>query len=345
VEGPDGDDDFDIRVNFTIDVTALILVGGTVYVSGAFTAIDGQRRDGLAGMDAVSGRLLAWSPQPRSVRGRGGARALAAVDGKLYVGGAFTRIGSVVREGLAAFDAATGALTAWNPAVSFDTIVGVRTLVIDRGTLYVGGDFDKVNGQRRWGLAAFNLATGTLTAWTPRAVQYVDIDAWALAIAGDTVYIGGQFDAMENERRLSLAAVDARSGRLLPWRADLERADDDQGIATSLAVVGDRLYVGGAFDSIGGRSRTNLAAFNTTTGALSPWNPRPSSEVLSLAAAGNDVLAGGAFKGVDSERRHTLAAIDLDTGALQPFDAQPRVTSTSTPPAQTPLPRTATAFS
>ena len=141
VEGPDDDDHLVSRLDFTVDVTALCVVGDTVYVGGAFTAIDGQRRDGLAAVDAVSGRLLAWDPRPGWVRRAcgGAVHALAAAGGTLYVGGAFTRMGSVVRRGLAAFDAATGALTAWNPAVSFDTIVGVRALVIDRGRLYVGG--------------------------------------------------------------------------------------------------------------------------------------------------------------------------------------------------------------
>ncbi len=43
--------------------------------------------------------------------------ALAAA-GKIYVAGEFTRVGSARREHLAAFDAATGSLNAWNPGVS-----------------------------------------------------------------------------------------------------------------------------------------------------------------------------------------------------------------------------------
>ena len=48
----------------------------------------------------------------------GRVNALAAAAGKIYVAGEFTRVGSARREHLAAFDAATGALAAWNPGVS-----------------------------------------------------------------------------------------------------------------------------------------------------------------------------------------------------------------------------------
>src|SRR3954468_1406653 len=86
-------------------VTALCVIGDTVYVAGAFERIDGQRRDGfaeLAAVDAVSGRVRAWAPHMDGV-----AHALAAASGKLYVGGEFTRVGSARRRYLAAFDAAT----------------------------------------------------------------------------------------------------------------------------------------------------------------------------------------------------------------------------------------------
>lgn len=116
------------------------------------------------------------------------------------MGGAFSRIGSAVRRRLAAFDATTGALTAWHPGVTPDTTVGVSALMVDRGTLYAGGLFDAIDGQKRANLAAFDVASGALTAWNPRS----DYDVVALAPSGDTVFVG-----------------DARTGKVLPWRADV----------------------------------------------------------------------------------------------------------------------------
>jgi hypothetical protein len=118
--------------------------------------------------------------------------AFVAAPGTVYVGGDFTRMGSASRRRLAAFDATTGALTAWNPGVAGrvrSTIdPQVTALVLDRGRLYVGGLFTDVGGRDRLGLAAFDIATGALTTWSPDAGW-----VYALAVAGDSVFVGGDF--------------------------------------------------------------------------------------------------------------------------------------------------------
>ena len=81
----------------------------------------------------------------------------------------------------------------------------------------------------------------------------------------------------------------------------------------ALLVAGDRVYVGGEFDSIGGESRTNLAALDATTGVPSPRNPRPDDTVFSLAASGSQLVVGGDFHGVGSEAHSGLGALDLTT--------------------------------
>jgi len=83
----------------------------------------------------------------------------------------FALIGSARRTGLAAFDAATGALTAWNPAVSGRVYAGyeedVFALLVAGGRLYVAGGFTGVAGYGRHSTAAFDAATGALTTWKP----------------------------------------------------------------------------------------------------------------------------------------------------------------------------------
>jgi hypothetical protein len=246
-----------------------------------------------------------------------------------YVGGHFTRMGPASRGRLAAFDATTGTLTAWNPGVAgrvrSATEPVVTVLLPDRGRLYVGGRFTEVGGRDRYGLAAFDDATGALTTWNPDPGE-----VFALALTGDTVYAGGFFSTGERDELgelvgaewQSLAAFDARTGRLLPWRADVVN-DPDPGWLYALAVVGDRLFVGGEFASIAGQQRENVGAVSAATGVLRDWNPRPSDGVSSLVAAGDGVLLGGAFSGLDSQSRNGLAAVELGTGTLLPFDAHP----------------------
>lgn len=139
-------------------VNSLAVLGDTVYIGGQFARIDGQPRNKLAAVDAVSGRVRAWKPRVDAYW----VNALAAAAGKLYVAGDLAR-----RDHLAAFDAATGALDGWNPGVSERDLPGddvsVRELAVDGGTLYVAGQFDRIAGQARPGIAAFDIATGALS--------------------------------------------------------------------------------------------------------------------------------------------------------------------------------------
>ena len=94
-------------------MSALAVVGDTVFVGGIFRSINGQPRANLAALDRVSGRLLPWNPRVDA-----DVVALAATNGVLYAGGRFDRVEGTARNGLAAFDAASGALAAWNPGLT-----------------------------------------------------------------------------------------------------------------------------------------------------------------------------------------------------------------------------------
>ena len=299
-------------------VTALSVVGDTLYVGGVFASIGGQARTHLAAVNARTGEPLPWNPRPDAE-----VNALAAAGGTVYVGGRFTRVGPVSRLGIAAFDAATGAMAAWSPGVSGRvreaTDPVVTELVVDRGRLYVGGRFGEIGGQGRYGLAAFELTTGALARWTPRGGEIE-----ALAVSGDTVYAGGSamhFSGLGFEEG-GMAAFDARTGRSLPG-PEILGDEESEAFVSALAVVGDRLYVGGSFASIGGQRRRNLGVISVTGGEPVGWDPRPSGQVRSLAAAGDGVLVGGAFSGLDSRPRGGLAAIALDGATLLPFAPNP----------------------
>ena len=280
----------------TAYVLALGVVDGTVYVGGVFASINGRPRRYLGAVNARTGRVLAWNPRPNWQ-----VNALAAAAGRLYAGGDFTRIGGARRGRLAAFDADTGALTAWKPTVTgrrwsaADPTVSV--LVVDSGRLYVGGMFTSAGGRDRNGLAAFDIASGALNAWNP---GYVYPSA-AVAVAGNRVYVGGTFLGVGREpdefERTALAALDARTGRVLPWRADAilgrEQADaNDPGLIDALAVVGDHLYVGGTFVELAGELSENVGVVSATTGASIPWELPPGDSDYSLVAGGDRVLVG-----------------------------------------------------
>jgi len=101
----------------------------------------------------------------------GRVRAIDYSGGVVYIGGSFTHVrppggtsGQVVRNHVAAFDAATGSLLPWNPNANG----AVRALVVAGSTVYIGGDFSTVGGHARSHVAAVDKA-GVLLPWNPRA--------------------------------------------------------------------------------------------------------------------------------------------------------------------------------
>jgi predicted small secreted protein len=210
------------------DVDALAVSGQTVYVGGYFTTIGGQARDHIAAVDASTGTVSAWYPggtgSGYSRRGGSSVYALAVSRQSVYVGGSFTSIGGQTRHDLAAVDARTGTVTAWNPGATpvYGLASVVYALAVSGQTVYAGGAFTAIGGQARNGLAAVDASTGTVTAWNPAPGnnRYGNPGVSALAVSGQTAYVSGDFPAIGGQARDGLAALEARTGAVTAWNPD-----------------------------------------------------------------------------------------------------------------------------
>jgi hypothetical protein len=152
----------------------------------------------------------------------------------------------------------------------------------------------------------------------------------AVVEVGNRVFLAGEFtgvmppgsstnkareDPTPVVPRKYLAALDVTTGALLDWDAHPD------GPVLSLAVSPDgrRLYLGGQFRNVGGRSTARLAAVDIETGASDPnfTPPEPNAYVKAMALAGDRLIIGGAFNLIGTEARSQLAALDATTGDLR----------------------------
>lgn len=144
--------------------------------------------------DANEPKTVSSDPLP-TAQIDGVAWTQAVVGDRVFVGGSFTTArpaGSPAgtntdpRANIMAFDINTGALDQ-NFKPVFDGQILSMALSPDKSTLYVGGDFTKVDGQWRVRLAAFDTATGQLKAnFRPVAGSTVR----TLAANDNTVFAG-----------------------------------------------------------------------------------------------------------------------------------------------------------
>ncbi|CAA9320657.1 MAG: hypothetical protein AVDCRST_MAG56-6941 [uncultured Cytophagales bacterium] len=278
-------------------VSTLYLHEGQLYISGGFDKIKGQARTNFAVVNASTGELSDWAPNPNGAIG-----TMIVSDNILYVGGFFTYLSDAPRAHAAAFDLATRKLTGWNPSLNRY----VRSIIISGSAAYLCGDFDRVGNQPKPYLAAVTLDTGQLTSWSPGPDRYVE----ALALQGNVLYAGGSFTRIANEARQGLAAFDPATGQLLPFDIGLQIASS----ISAIVPVNNLLYLGGSYRAADGQRRF-LGALDVQTGRFTSWDPKPTFTVLEIAVSGNSIFAGGSFESIGGYYRSNVAALDATTGA------------------------------
>ncbi|MDW5593119.1 hypothetical protein VSS74_02135 [Conexibacter stalactiti] len=228
-------------------VYSLLAHDGRLYTGGWFRAIDGQPRSGLATFDLADGRLTPWSVDVSFGRGGGapitGVRALAVLDGALYLGGLFEEVDGVRRWSLAAVDVDDGSLLPWDPEAIGDGRPipqgRIYTLQAGGGSVYVGGRFTTGAGDQA-NAAALDAVTGARSGTLPSSAFSTNV----MLLDGSTLYLATE----------SLRAIDLTTG-LTTW--DVSPYSE----VHALSLAGTRLDVGGSFASIGLSPTSGYARF------------------------------------------------------------------------------------
>jgi hypothetical protein len=301
----------------TVGTRAIAVNGSDVVAGGTFINVGGVERRNLAAIDLNTGQATAFNPPMKGQYSAFLSVDAVAVtnDGVVWAGGEFATEAPNPRSNLAAFDATSGALTSFHR----DPNGPVSALLASGPSVYVGGGFTAVGGSARHNVAALRHVPGD-----DGTVQSFDVatdgPVRALALAGDTLYLGGQFQnvntalASLTRARKNAAAVDAATGLARAWDPNLD------GPVNALAVSADSVFAGGEFANVNGSTmRQRLAAFDRQVGSARAWAPSADAPVRSLALHGPTVFAAGDFATVNGTGRRGIAALDAQTGAADPL--------------------------
>lgn len=248
--------------------------------------------------------------------------AVVYANDLVYIGGNFTRVGPPTG-GFAGVDLSSGQTLA--PYALLNGVVHAQ-VPDGNGGWFIGGTFSSIQGQTRYDLAHLG-ADGSLTSWDPNASgpPSGSTTIFALALSGNTLYVGGTYSHLGGQTRNGLAAVDATTGALLSW--DPFGSTINQNVS-SLLVSGSTLYVGGSFGAIGGQVRSDIAAIDIGTGSVTAWNPGADGAVdcMILGPYAGTLTVGGAFTHIGGQARARLAMLDATTGQPSSWNPGPNGT-------------------
>ena len=268
----------------------------------------------------------------------GEVQSIYQVGNKVIVGGSFTQVQDTDANGgalftrryIVAFDATTGKVdTSFAPVL--DGVVNVILPTADGTGVYIGGDFNTVNGTNRRKVARLLVSNGSLvTSFNMGGANGLVRD---LRLVGSELYVAGHFTTLGGQTRRFLGSLNPTTGKV-DTKLNLNLTGLKNGgigkvIKFDTDTAGTKLIFIGNFTAVNGLSRVQaaMADLTTTPATLSNWSTTFYTSVCSnsfdsylrdvdMAEDGSYAIAvtTGSYGGINSSC-DTIARFETSTAA------------------------------
>lgn len=322
---------FDPKLN-NREVSYLDAHGNDLIIGGLFSMVGDSSRQYIALIDTGTYALESWHPLPSDE-----VQTISYSSGKIFVGGAFTGLQSVARNGLAGFDGTTGQVLPFNPApTTFFTTYWVKKMAVRGDTLFSLVRTNDLNAaQEQDQLFLYSRSTG---------VQLPTPSLNAQAI-GDFLFDGNyMYAATDNYiRRYVLPGLGQDGGWIANFNSAI--ASEPQALcqdSTTIYAVGDNRTGSGTtfpfspymrfsrIDKTNSSNSTNYLLYDSvgvgTNTVVDSYTPL----VYHAALADSILYVQGTFHSLNGVPVRNLAAIHVRTGNVANWSPQPY--GTTTPP-------------
>jgi hypothetical protein len=302
-------------------IYSISLTANSIVAYGNFNSVNGEPRAALASISKANGAPDIWAPELQ-----GAATNITVSQNMIFIAGDMYGINWEVYNGMAILEESTGKF--WPHALDLPLGEEIETMIVNGSTMYVGGDFNSINGVSRKNLAAIDLSTGSVLGWNPGASgtmsTFDDTRVTAIDFKDNIIYIAGRFLNAGGQPRRGLAAIDALTGLATAWDPGVGDGTSMDEYVMSMDLHNNALFVSGTFLTLAGESRAHLGAVDITTAELVNWQPNVLNEVRKVGVAGNAAYILGNFPdGVAGAiRPYGIAGIDITTGEATSFNPE-----------------------
>ena len=311
--------------------------GSRIYFGGAFDKVNDDVRNNLAAVDARTGALTGWDPNAT-----GPVSSLTASGSLVYAGGSFSRLGATARTYLGAIDLTEGpgfgAALPFAPKIEnlgtgakagLPPVIQAVEVAPDGSRLWIGGNFDHVNGVPRTNLAALLLPSGEVDpAFDPGEPQGT-VRSLLYEPSLNLLYAGGDFDSIQipSGHRYKRPDSDADCGT--PERKDSVLNPNNRCVWKRSKLVAYDAGTGIVDKGFQGPTATGAGLVGQTGKACSEGSTEcGTGAVLAIALSPDrkQLFASGSFSELDnSGHRNTIMSLYNDgpnRGKLTPWQPQ-----------------------
>lgn len=243
----------------------------------------------------------------------------------LIIGGSFTYIDGVAKNGLAAASIYGFLVTTWKPDSLLSSGAIINTIVKDNDHIYLGGKFTVINDSSRSGLAAVDI-NGDLLDWG-LAVSGLDATINCMFLVPQDIklntpaifYVGGSFNKIGGTSRSCLANLTI-DNVILDWNPVIS-ATSAVCHVYSMAKNGNVIYLAGNFNKINTDTRNFVGAVDIHSNT-NLWQPKANDVAYAIAfnSTTQRIYIGGHFSMMSNLFRNRFAVVKTD-GLLDSYNA------------------------
>jgi uncharacterized delta-60 repeat protein len=300
---------------------------GKIVLGGAFASVDGAAHTGIA-------RLNGDGSLDNGFAGSTDFDVLSILptpDGKLLIGGFFNNVDGQAHRALMRLNG-DGSLD--NGFLSghtgpYDSVLAeVNAIAVQTdGKILIGGEFSKVNGTARNGIARLNTDGSLDTTFAASSLAYVNASGVSLAPSVQTlaiqadgkVLISGLFTTINGSTRNYLARLNTDGSLDTGFSSSLDN------LAYSILVQSDgKIVLGGGFTVVNGLSHpfaVRLFSAGSIDGGFAPNPAALPGLVYSLALQSDGkILVGGAYTSGNGGTHNAVVRLGADGSADSTFN-------------------------